>query len=572
MVHLTTNTKDPLGLPAGERYLFDTTQGGHYMVAGYGGNVTPAEFGPFNPYEAITNASVLIIRSGGMGDVLFCMPALAALRKRFPVLRLTFACLPVYHAMLTHPDLEGLEVIAHPVKSATAAEFTHVVPLEEVIESDQEHDAVTIFARALGLTLSKDEWMPRLRVPSDAILAAQAEFPKAQGQVFFGIQLRASHQCRTWPVQFIMGAAQALLNRHANAVVFMFGLKQDWEGFENVQHARVVWLPEQDLTLTETLAVMTLMDGFIAPDSGLLHCAGALGLPAVGLFGPYQWQKRTPYFPTVHGLNGQAPCAPCHHPARTSAFPPGMPCAKHGACVALGSLTPDRVVTRLLKTMSECAAANGSVKPAERRHYMVQSLFGPVQAKGDVHPDLPRAGEYHLGNFGHGAATIEEAQMLHALVLALKPKVCVETGTETGWTAAYIAAALEANGGGHLTTLEINPQMRELAAEHLTHWDLAHRVTISGESSLEWLKNYAGRAIDFALLDTHIPMRAEELALLLPHLSDTALVCVHDTSPEHPMRGETDLLAQLRASGMSVVHVATPRGMTIMQRRSSDSF
>jgi ADP-heptose:LPS heptosyltransferase/predicted O-methyltransferase YrrM len=567
MVHLTTTTKDPLGLPAGERFLFDTVQGGHYMVGSHGVNVTPAEFGPFNPCMAPNHSRVLIIRSGGMGDVLFCMPALAALRKRFPGLRLTFACLPAYHAMLSHPDLEGVEVIAHPVKSAVAAEFTHVVPLEEVIESDQEHDAVTIFARALGLTLTKDEWMPRLRVPSDAILAAQAEFPKPQGQVFFGIQLRASHQCRTWPVQFIMGAAQALLNRHANAVVFMFGLKQDWQGFDNVQHPRVVWLPEQELTLTETLATMTLMDGFIAPDSGLLHCAGALGLPAVGLFGPFQWQKRTPYFPTVHGLNGQAPCAPCHHPARTSAFPPDMPCAKHGACVALGSLTPDRVVTRLLKTMSECAARSGGTQLPERRHYAVQSLFGPVQSKGDVHADLPRAAEYHLGNFGHGAATIEEAQMLHALVLALKPKVCVETGTETGWTAAYIAAALEANNGGHLTTLEIDPQMRELAAEHLDHWDLSHRVTISEASSLEWLRGYTGRPIDFALLDTHIPMRAQELALLMPHLSQTAVVCVHDTSPKHPGRGETDLLAQLRASGMSVVHVATPRGLTLMQRQ-----
>lgn len=568
MVHLTTTTTDPLGLPAGERYLFDSVQGGHYMVGGHGLKVTPAEFQAFEPERAAEHSTVLIIRSGGMGDVLFCMPALAALRKRFPTLRLTFACLPAYHAMLTHPDLEGVEVIAHPVASAQVETFHYVVPLEEKIESDHESDAVSIFARAMGVSLSREEWQPRLRVPSAAILAAQAEFPKRGGQLFFGIQLRASHQCRTWPVQFIMGAAQALLQRHEYATVFMFGLKQDWEGFENVQHSRVVWLPEQDLTLTETLAVMTLMDGFIAPDSGLLHCAGALGLPAVGLFGPYQWQTRTPYFPTVHGLNGTAPCAPCHHPARLSAFPPDQPCAKHGVCVALGSLVPDRVVTRLLRTMADCAArGQGGGKAVPRQHYTVSSLFGPVTAKGDVHAELPRAAEYHLGNFGHGAATIEEAHLLHALVLAHKPKVCVETGTETGWTAAYIAAALEANGGGHLTTLETNPQMQELAAEHLAHWDLAHRVTIFPESSLEWLKNYTGRPVDFALLDTHIPMRAEELALLLPHLAEDALVCVHDTAPAHPMRGETDLLAQLRASGLSVVHVPTPRGLTILGRR-----
>ena len=72
--------------------------------------------------------------------------------------------------------------------------------------------------------------------------------------------------------------------------------------------------------------------------------------------------------------------------------------------------------------------------------------------------------------------------------------------------------------------------------------------------------------IDFALLDTHIPLRLAELEALVPHLSPGAVVCVHDTSPEHPMRGKTTLLSDLRAvPGFTVLHLPSPRGLTVLQ-------
>ena len=48
-------------------------------------------------------------------------------------------------------------------------------------------------------------------------------------------------------------------------------------------------------TLAETITRMQDCDYFIANDSGLMHIAATLGGKTVGLFGPTNWQRTSPY-------------------------------------------------------------------------------------------------------------------------------------------------------------------------------------------------------------------------------------------------------------------------------------
>ena len=62
--------------------------------------------------------------------------------------------------------------------------------------------------------------------------------------------------------------------------------------------------------------MLSLCDGFIGIDSGLLHIAGAVGTPAVGLFGPVKPAMRlAPSAPVraVHAPLAMVPCLGCHH-------------------------------------------------------------------------------------------------------------------------------------------------------------------------------------------------------------------------------------------------------------------
>lgn len=629
----------PFGMKAGGRYVMDNAMAADYLKNGAPGTEPKVEdfaskFFGGSLWELLVDREedaaglsaetraqlkpkrVLIIRAGGIGDLLFLTPALVKLVERFPEHEFAVCAIGDLRPVVCHPRLERVGWVDYPPLMKLDArcsmldaglpesdglkpelrtrnkqdapcveDFDLVVALEETVEADDERDAVTIFAEVLGVPLEDHQKLPLLRIPSDALAAAMARFPK-EGMIWktrsagatrmlaeemkqrrIGIQLRASHDCRSWPLNYILPTAALLLEQDKNCVVFFFGKASDFPGIEGLNAEqldarRIVWLPGLDLSLGESLAVLGLMDGFIGPDSGLLHAAGALGIPSVGIFGPYKWQQRTVWSPSIRGINGHAPCAPCHHKARMEAFPPGMECAKVKCCLALAQVTPDRVVALIKRQM-----AAGSVEAPRVEHvHAMGSFFGQVSRKGDVHLELAGAPEFHLGDWGMGGASIEEAKFLYALVLCLKPHNCLETGTETGWTAAHIAKALEENGKGHLLTLETDEKKVELANENLKQWDLWHRVTVMPVSSFDYLAEMSPTPIfDFALLDTHIELREEELRLLIPHLTPGAWVLVHDTSPEHPMRGETRLLEALRAvPGFDVVQVPSPRGLTVM--------
>jgi ADP-heptose:LPS heptosyltransferase len=83
--------------------------------------------------------------------------------------------------------------------------------------------------------------------------------------------------------------------------------------------------------------------------SALVHVAGALGLPAVGLYGPFPWQLRTVHAPSIHGINGTCRCSPCFWHDREALFPPDGPCATTGRCEALAGIEPRRIVAKLRK-------------------------------------------------------------------------------------------------------------------------------------------------------------------------------------------------------------------------------
>lgn len=572
-------------LQAGNRYLFDELNfhqlGIHDVLA---------DDKVFHQHNCIPNWEnirdgfrVLIIRQGGIGDILFCLPALTHLLATYPKIEFTFACHEEYFPVLSAPGLERLKKIAAPVLAELAEGFEIIIPLEDVIERNDTQDAVTIFTEALDLKVEAlANPHPQLVLPPLAVDEVWAKWPKiVEGEVRVGVQLQSSAKCRDYPVELLNQAMDLIMQRLPTARLFLFA----HGGRVEVDHPRVVVTGNEAVPppLAETLALLATMDVVLGPDSGLMHAAGALGLPTLGLFAAYKGQQRVLHGgqqpPNMRWLTGHAPCAPCHYKGRAGPWPrysPGTetpaPCQSAGHCVAIARITPERIAREVV------ALLRGKVeKTADLPAFQfgLQSFFGGIKL-GDVHPELPRAGEYHQGDWGKGAATVEEALCLYGLVVALKPTHCLETGTETGWTAAHLALALEQNKRGTLITLETDPACAAEARANLQKWGLEKRVQVLGISSFDYLRGYDTTAqtpdvgnpkIDFALLDTHIEMRAEELALLTPHLSEQAVVVVHDTSPQHPCRGESTLLDALYASGFQVIHLPTPRGLTVLQRR-----
>jgi predicted O-methyltransferase YrrM len=72
----------------------------------------------------------------------------------------------------------------------------------------------------------------------------------------------------------------------------------------------------------------------------------------------------------------------------------------------------------------------------------------------------------------------ERGLFLYCLARALAPAAVLELGTCLGVSAAYLSAALEANGSGRLVTVDVEPEKAEVAVAHLAEVRLDARVRL----------------------------------------------------------------------------------------------
>ena len=129
-----------------------------------------------------------------------------------------------------------------------------------------------------------------------------------------------------------------------------------------------------------------------------------------------------------------------------------------------------------------------------------------------------------------GSTEHEYLALLAALVIATKPNRVLETGAETGVGTEALMAGIEINGFGELISVELNPASADLVQKKVP------KAKLVNDDSLHYLANYDGKPFDFVFLDSHLPIRAKELELLIHGnlLSPGAFIAIHDTSRTRP--------------------------------------
>ena len=76
----------------------------------------------------------------------------------------------------------------------------------------------------------------------------------------------------------------------------------------------------------------------------------------------------------------------------------------------------------------------------------------------------------------------ETGRVLHLLVRVFEPKVLLEIGTSVGYSAIYLASALQENGHGKLWTIESHKKRFELAKLNIKKTGLKNIVQIMGHA------------------------------------------------------------------------------------------
>jgi ADP-heptose:LPS heptosyltransferase len=298
---------------------------------------------PWQVPEPITNPtprSVLFILPGGFGDLILLSAVLAEAFRVYGAVAI--ACSP-----LGAPVFENLpfplEVLPYPLPVGEVDRFDLVVPLEGIIMRNPGKHPVDLWSEAAGLALNMEERHAIYRIRDEERAEALENHPRSKRKRV-GMQARASALCRTYPAKHQIETIRELAAKDYE--IFIFG--GPGECLLANEPPYLVNLCLYKLSFRQSAAMLSTCDAVITPDSSLCHVAGALDLPTVALYGPFPWQSRTIYHPSIYPINGHAECAPCHYHKRGGwEWPEGGPCRKTGQCEALASITPERVVAKV---------------------------------------------------------------------------------------------------------------------------------------------------------------------------------------------------------------------------------
>lgn len=289
------------------------------------------------------NRPTLIMRQGAIGDLLMLTPALAEFKtKNFshPAL----CCWPKHFDLFGgNRDLGGL--IPYPLPADQIPFFKRIISLENTMESDHSQHATDVFAKALGLSTPLPNYKPKYFVrDEEKEKVAQYLFKQRPNIV---IQQRASVANRDYPLDQWLEVIVKLERRGWG--VLLVGYKGQIPIIpRQYQSPFIRDLSRHDLTFREIASVLAQSQAFCGVDSAFAHLAHALDIPAVVLFGAFDWKTRTAHAPKTIAISGNGDCAPCSwHFHANQMFPPNKPCTAIQRCVVLAGIPPERIVSKI---------------------------------------------------------------------------------------------------------------------------------------------------------------------------------------------------------------------------------
>ena len=302
--------------------------------------------------------SLLIIRCGGYGDILFLQPAIRKLASQYPDMRISLAVADRFteaaERMMAYV-LTDWHIEPYPVDARRMDQFDCIVPLENLVEFGEtalSMHVIDIFATRLGVALDDDEKRLRWIVWDEEYAMIDRRFPRIRrgdGATCrrVGIVLTASARCRSWPPGRIAELLTILRGKGVETCLIGMPGQSDVDGQGIVNSTAA----DPPLTFCESVALAASCDVVVSPDTAHTHYAAAAGAPVVALYGPFPWQLRTKYQPQTTAITGNAPCAPCHHHSRGYQFPPGMPCVEKQQCLAMAGISAERVAGKVISIL-----------------------------------------------------------------------------------------------------------------------------------------------------------------------------------------------------------------------------
>lgn len=320
--------------------------GGQLLFLCNGGSMRPVtESRPFDETKDWNGKRILLVRGGGFGDLILMTPVLREIKARWPNAHVAMATMSRYAPVLHNLPFVD-ETIQYPAPKALVDGYDAWIFFEKAIEDNpraRDVHMTDLFAEIAGVGEIQDK-KPQFELTNNERIWVMEGYPRVNGVRRLCVQGTASAVCRIYPQDQLNKALSILHDKGWE--IFLMGERGEIDKVQETEFLRN--LSAHGLTFRQSCAVINNADCVLGPDSALIHVAGALGVPAVGLYGPFPWKLRTAYCPTTVAIQGHGSCSPCfHHKHLNNHWPAGGPCQKSGRCDVLNSIKPETVAHKI---------------------------------------------------------------------------------------------------------------------------------------------------------------------------------------------------------------------------------
>lgn len=299
--------------------------------------------------EDLTNKSILVFRLGGIGDMMFLLPVLQHIKRKFPTCKID-VCTATPDPLMNCPEISNIYQM--PFSDELIKSHDYYMFFQGIIEMGSDLSrtthAVDLFYKYMGIDYDKvpaEDKVPKLHFTMAeydwlAIELKKLGIPKdhqVTDKYVVGIQLETSSVMRNYSTPHIKTVIDTLAKESDTVIVLIGNTPQQKAIAKYLKGDLKNVLPLMDYSVRQHINLAQRYDLIISPDSFMVQVAGALSKPQIGLYGPFSADLRMRYFKNAVSLEWTAPCSPCCTHS-------GQPCTKGYPSPCMRSITADNIL------------------------------------------------------------------------------------------------------------------------------------------------------------------------------------------------------------------------------------
>lgn len=326
-------------LLAGNRYVMEPRAVGGFLMRVDGkASVEAVDLLPYYPAENYNHKTLTIIRAGGIGDILMLTPLLKAMVDRWPDAHIEVCC-GSRSAFCLPPEIDWLP---YPATLESLSDKDGILNLTGVVESEFEKHAVHAFGEKAGF----NDLPLKLHYQPDSSLVGDLKirYPKKAAKRI-GLQVKASSLIRSYPNTDDLISILV----QAGVEVVLFG--DPHSILVDRPHPLITNASADALDMEDSVALASLCDLLIAPDSAFVHFGCAMNVPTIGIYGSFSYSiRKTEGHPANYFYEAKGECSPCNfHGEGGEKWPSHGPCRRSGFCNVLAGIPAERIARKAIQ-------------------------------------------------------------------------------------------------------------------------------------------------------------------------------------------------------------------------------